>query len=225
MVTDLLSDPLSLGLLLLLGGWAAADGTSVGQIMVSRPLLAATLAGWIVGEPLAGATVGVILESFHLAVLPVGAARYPEGGPPAVVSGAVYAASAHLPGNLLLAVLFALAWEWVSGAGVRYLRQANVYLLSARPEAGVDTLQARHLLAILMDAGRGMLLVAVGLLILIALMAAARPSWPLSQQLPLLTLTAALVGQLASTTRLFSGRARLFLAGALGGLLFAALRA
>src|SRR5690606_39516372 len=87
--------------LLLLGGWMAVDGTSVGQFMVSRPLVAASLAGWIVGDPAAGLTVGVILELFHLAVLPVGAARYPEGGPAAVVAGSLYGAASAVPGALL----------------------------------------------------------------------------------------------------------------------------
>ena len=73
------------GLYLLLvawGGLVAVDGTSCGQFMISRPFAAATVAGLLAGDALMGATAGVVLEAFHLAVLPVGAARYPEGGPP-----------------------------------------------------------------------------------------------------------------------------------------------
>ena len=44
--------------LALLGSWAALDGTSIGQIMVSRPIVSATLAGWLVGDPATGLLVG-----------------------------------------------------------------------------------------------------------------------------------------------------------------------
>src|SRR5690606_15616708 len=106
--TEMLPGPVTTVWLLLLGGWMAVDGTSVGQIMVSRPLVAATLAGWVVGDPLAGLTAGVLLELFHLAVLPVGAARYPEGGPASVLAGSLYALSESVPGALLVTVAFAL---------------------------------------------------------------------------------------------------------------------
>src|SRR3954471_14228937 len=99
----------------LLGGLLALDGTSVGQVMVSRPLVAASLGGLVVGHPAAGMAIGVVLEALHLAVLPVGASRYPEGGPAAAVAGAAYAAYAPAGGGsaaLLAAVLFALAMEW-----------------------------------------------------------------------------------------------------------------
>ena len=40
----------------LLGGWVATDSTSFAQFMVSRPLVAASLAGWIVGDPVSSTT-------------------------------------------------------------------------------------------------------------------------------------------------------------------------
>ncbi len=49
-------------LLSLLGGVLAVDGTSVGQFMVSRPLVAGVLAGWLLGDPMSGLWVGGILE-------------------------------------------------------------------------------------------------------------------------------------------------------------------
>ena len=95
-----------------LGGLLALDATSVGQLMVSRPFVAAALGGALVGHPAQGMAVGVVLEALHLAVLPVGASRYPEGGPAGVAAGAVYAAhapSADASATLLVAVLCALA--------------------------------------------------------------------------------------------------------------------
>jgi mannose PTS system EIIC component len=63
--------------IMLLGGFVALDATSFPQVMISRPLVAGALTGFVLGDPVAGALVGGLLEVFHLSVLPIGAARYP----------------------------------------------------------------------------------------------------------------------------------------------------
>lgn len=223
MATELLSDPLSLTLLLLLGGWTALDGTSVGQFMVSRPLVAATLAGWVVGDPLAGLTVGVVLEAFQLSVLPVGAARYPESGPPAVVSGAMFATSSQLPSALLVALAFALGWEWIGGVSIRLLRQVNVRIAAVK-QGQASALQLRHLASVTLDFGRGVLLCALGIVVLAAVMEPTQAQWAIGQRIPLAVTGAALAGMLATAPRLLPGRLRLFVAGAVAGLVFVLLR-
>ena len=80
--------------LALLGFWGVLVGldmTSVAQSMLSRPLVAGTVAGTIVGDPAGGLMMGVLLELFALEVLPVGAARYPDCGLGAVAAVAVVA--------------------------------------------------------------------------------------------------------------------------------------
>jgi mannose/fructose/N-acetylgalactosamine-specific phosphotransferase system component IIC len=52
--------------LTLLGAVVALDATSFGQLMLSRPLVAGTLAGALVGLPLEGALVGAMLEALSL---------------------------------------------------------------------------------------------------------------------------------------------------------------
>lgn len=214
MATDLLASPAIVALLLLLGGWVAVDGTSFGQFMISRPLVAATLAGWIGGDPLAGVEVGVVLEAFHLAVLPVGAARYPESGPPALVAGAVYAAEGATPGALLTALVFALGWEWVAGATIRSMRYANVHIVGVHSPSAAHTIQRRHLLAVLLDFGRGVVLVGVGLAVLMALLELSRGAWPIPDRTTRDLVGVLLVGLLASSVRVFAGRARYFAVGA-----------
>jgi PTS system mannose-specific IIC component len=220
MATDLLASPTIIALLLLLGGWVAVDGTAFGQFMISRPLVAATLAGWICGNPLAGVEIGVVLEAFHLSVLPVGAARYPEGGPPAVVAGAVVAAEGAAPGALLTALVFALSWEWVAGATIRSMRSTNVRILGIHSPDTRSSLQARHLLAVALDFGRGVLLVGVGLGVVMAMLEVVRGGWPFAADTTRSYVGALLVGLLATASRIFGGRARLFAAGAaLAGLI------
>lgn len=222
----MLPDPAAAVWLVLLGGWMAVDGTSLGQFMVSRPLVAATLAGWVVGDPVAGVTAGVVLELFHLAVLPVGAARYPEGGPAAVVAGALYASAQAVSGALLMCVAFALVWEWVGGESLRVMRQLNVRLVaSATGPRGADNLQTRHLAAVGLDFLRGMIVVGVGLVCLATLLIVSSSHWALDPEVARLAVSSSAVGLLAATLGIFGGRRRIFLAGAAAGLLFVLVRA
>lgn len=212
-----------------LGGLLALDGTSVAQLMVSRPFVAASLGGALVGRPAAGMAAGVVLEALHLAVLPVGASRYPEGGPAAVAAGAVYAAAQGPPGvssaTLLIAVLFALALEWVGGRTVVALRQLNVRFAGA-PAQGLTPgeLARRHGAPIALDFARGAVLALLGVLALDAVLGAVDFSeFPAVATGTVVRLAA--VAGIASALRLFGrGNYPLFLAGGAAGALVAWLR-
>lgn len=212
--------------LVLLGGWVAADATSLGQFMVSRPLVAATLAGLVVGNPVAGAALGLTLEAFHLTVLPVGAARYPEPGPAAVASASAFAVWPGSAGTLLTVVVFALVWEWVSGESVQLMRRLN-----SRLAAGADrfrepdrVLERLHLLAVGIDVARGMLLTALGIVAIHALLGVVGEVGPGGELMARAALGAAIAALLAGAYRLFGSRAGLFAAGLGAGLLLVLLR-
>lgn len=219
----MIADPLTLLLLTVFGGWVALDGTSVGQFMLSRPVVAASLAGWIVGAPVQGASLGLVLEALHLMVLPVGAARHPEAGPAAVASAGAYAAAGPGAAALLTAVIFALLWERIGGASVQQLRKLNMALATppAQDALSPRLLERRHLAAILLDFLRGSVLVGCGVLILSFLLTAVTPMWGLGEELPRLLLIGALAASLGACSRLFQERraSQLLLAGAACGLL------
>jgi PTS system mannose-specific IIC component len=111
-------------LLLLWGTVVGLDLVSVPQGLLSRPLVSASVAGWLVGDLETGLRVGAVLELFALDVLPVGASRYPEYGPAAV--GAALAAS-FLPPRLGLGVgvLLGLVVAILAGWSLGWLRHAN----------------------------------------------------------------------------------------------------
>jgi mannose/fructose/N-acetylgalactosamine-specific phosphotransferase system component IIC len=113
----------------LLGGVLGLDVVCFPQMMISRPLVAATLAGAFVGDATTGVLVGATLELIALATLPFGASRYPEWGSSAVVGGAI-AAALHTDrvGALTTGVLAALATAWISGWTLVKLRQWNAWL-------------------------------------------------------------------------------------------------
>jgi mannose/fructose/N-acetylgalactosamine-specific phosphotransferase system component IIC len=131
--------PLQIVLVLVAGALVGVDLASVPQAMIARPLVAGCVGGLIMGNPLAGLTVGVLCELFALETLPVGAARYPDWGPGTVATGAL--AGAHdggmmasgLLGLVLVSVLAAQAGGWL----VHVMRRSNV-AAAARHRADLE---------------------------------------------------------------------------------------
>ena len=170
---------------LLLGGAVGLDATSFPQAMYSRPFVAGALGGLIVGRPVEGALIGVILEFFALPVLPFGAAGYPEGGTAAVASTVAYvwATDSFQADLLFLAVTLGLLLSHASGYSVRLLRIRNGRAVGRGDEAApIDPrlVERGHLLAMALDFLRGGLVTAVGTaLIAIALDVALRAGWML----------------------------------------------
>src|SRR5690349_1906181 len=110
----------------LLGAVVGLDVVCFPQMMYSRPLVAATLAGAFVGDATRGMVVGVVLELIALETLPFGASRYPEWGSAAVVGGALFVAHPENPsGALTMGVLGGLVTAWVGGVTMVKLRQQN----------------------------------------------------------------------------------------------------
>lgn len=131
--------PLSaIGLLLVWGTVVGLDLVSVPQGLFARPLIAAAVAGWLLGEVEVGLRVGAVLELFALDVLPVGASRYPEYGP-AAVGAVVLAAGLPNPGGIGAGALLGLMVAMLAGYSLEWLRHANarhVHRLSAELDAG-----------------------------------------------------------------------------------------
>lgn len=68
---------------------AGLDRTAALQIMISRPIIAAPLTGWLLGEPMIGLQVGGLIELLWLGRLPVGAAIPPDDTQVAVAATAL----------------------------------------------------------------------------------------------------------------------------------------
>ena len=100
------------------------DLISVGQFMVARPLVAGTVAGVILGDPVAGGMVGAVLELFALDVLPVGAVRYPDYGVGAVAAALTAANAPHVLA-LGLAVAVGLVVAYLGELGISVVRSAT----------------------------------------------------------------------------------------------------
>jgi mannose/fructose/N-acetylgalactosamine-specific phosphotransferase system component IIC len=215
----------------LLGGIVGLDATSVAQIMISRPLVVGTLAGFLLGVPVQGALLGALFEIFHLSILPIGAARYPEAGTATVAATAALSAApaaTHGSAGLLLALVFALGWERVAGMSVSLFRR-NVERVLFAPERrpAHRELVRRHVIALSLDALRGVIVCLVGAGAGTLLLRAAAPFWGVEAVVTLGALAIASTIVLAGALTIFGGwttQYRVFLLGALCGTLLLVLR-
>lgn len=166
----------------LLGALLGLDVVSFPQAMVSRPIVAATLAGAFIGHPPAGLLIGVVLELIALDTLPFGASRYPEWGSAGVVGGALFAAQpAGMPGALPASMLAALLTASVSGWSMVILRRIIATRLERTRdsiEAGSrDALLGLHLSGMTMDLLRGALVTTLGMVVFSPLVRAIVAIW------------------------------------------------
>ena len=184
---------------LLLGGFVGLDATSFPQAMYSRPFVAGALAGLIVGRPVEGAMLGMLLEFFALPVMPFGAAAYPEGGTAAVASTLAYhRMSAGFEGDMLfLAVVLGLLLSHATGYSVRLLRIQNGKAVGGAQGQPIEpaTVERAHKLAMMLDFLRGAAVTGAGTAVLVvALGLAARVGWALPfSSLGLLIVAAAMM--------------------------------
>jgi mannose/fructose/N-acetylgalactosamine-specific phosphotransferase system component IIC len=154
--------------LLLWGTLVGLDLVSVPQGMISRPLVAGTIAGWLAGDMEAGLRIGVLFELFALDVLPVGAVRYPDYGPATVVAAA-FAAGTPWELSLGVSAALGLVLALLGGWSLQVVRRWNARAiqrqaaaLSAGESSAIRRLQYG---GILRDAARGFILTLSGLVL------------------------------------------------------------
>jgi PTS system mannose-specific IIC component len=166
----------------LLGALLGLDVVSFPQAMISRPVVAATLAGAFIGHSSAGLLIGVVLEMIALDTLPFGASRYPEWGSAGVVGGALFAAQPiGMPGALPASMLAALLTASISGWSMVVLRR----IIAGRLEKSRDriedgsreALMSLHLSGMSMDLLRGALVTLTAMMIFAPLVRAIVAIW------------------------------------------------
>lgn len=118
----------------LMGGIVSADTEAAWQVMVSQPLVACSIAGFLMGNLALGLTVGLLLQLPFLIELPIGAAKVSFGNLGAYVSsglalklGSIFPEKSNsvLLGSLFFGVLI----SWASSPLLGGIRQFNLSLL------------------------------------------------------------------------------------------------
>jgi PTS system mannose-specific IIC component len=125
------------------------DRVAVLQCMVSRPLVAAPLTGWLLGVPLAGLEVGMLLELLWLGHLPVGAAIPPDDTQVAIGATALALTLERLLGlhgmpAVILCILVAIPLGKFGQYCDRRARQANDRLM-LQAQAAAEVGDARRI--------------------------------------------------------------------------------
>lgn len=133
----------ALGITVAVAILAGLDRTAAGQFMVCRPIVAAPLTGWLLGDVSVGLQVGAMLELLWLGRLPVGAAIPPDDSQVAVgctFLAIVSQAQTGLPpqaiaaASLLIGMPFGKVGQFVD----RLARLANARLLN-KAELALDS--------------------------------------------------------------------------------------
>jgi len=207
----------------LIGGLLALDGTSVGQFMVSRPMVAGVLTGWLVGDPVIGLLIGGILELYFISIFPVGGAEFPEGGPPTVVAVAV-GTTMPGPAGVAFGVALALLLSRVGSVSIRLLRRATGRLVPDPVRSVVTPARVvwAHMAGVGLDLVRGFLLTLTGIWVGLGIAPQAAGAWPLGMPgtLTLLAIGASIpAGAFVGSLGGWRKRGVLFMAGIIGFLL------
>jgi mannose/fructose/N-acetylgalactosamine-specific phosphotransferase system component IIC len=152
-------------ILALLGGVVGLDTVSCIQAMIARPIVAAPLAGLLLGDAAAGMYVGVLLELVSLQKLPIGAYRGWDTGPAAVVAAAMAAGHESAGVMLITAAAWGVVVGWVGGWTVHQMRRATASLMANEGRAPISphSLTVRHLSAMGVDFCRATVLTLLAL--------------------------------------------------------------
>lgn len=109
------------------------DRTAALQIMISRPIVAAPLTGLVLGEPLLGLQVGMLVELLWLGRLPVGASIPPDDTQIAIggtfLSVAFASPNYELPVTVMFCLLVAIPLAKSGQFFDRMARRANDHMV------------------------------------------------------------------------------------------------
>ncbi|MBN1481187.1 PTS sugar transporter subunit IIC [candidate division KSB1 bacterium] len=112
------------------GGVVALDTTALMQIMISRPIVACSVIGLILGNFPLGFLIGILSELLYVSELPVGAAKFAEGNVGATAAATIaILTTEQLPSRPYAAIACALFLliiiSSIGGRLVLVMRQVN----------------------------------------------------------------------------------------------------
>jgi mannose/fructose/N-acetylgalactosamine-specific phosphotransferase system component IIC len=144
----------TLGVLWLWATLAGLDLVSVMQTLLSRPLVAGAVTGWLVGDVESGLRIGAVLELFALDVVPVGSAKYPDFGA-ATVAAVVYGSATDWTITLGASVGLGVALASIAGLTIPVTRRLTARVVRSQgarlAEGDPAAIRAVHLTGLAHD--------------------------------------------------------------------------
>lgn len=134
--------------------------------MIARPLVAGPVAGLVLGDPVNGMWVGVVLEVLTLYQLPIGASRHWDTGPASIAAVTTLVAMSGGAERLLIAAMLGALVGWAGSWSIHMLRHLNSRFVVVGEEVSADPALAAvgHITALGLDFARAVALTLVGLL-------------------------------------------------------------
>jgi len=146
-----------------LGAIVAIDTTTVGQFMISQPLVSSAAAGVLLGEPQSALFIGAVMQLMWLKLIPAGGAIYLNGNLGTLTAvGAFELTQADFPHSqdalLFTSVILGIIASYIFGYITVYHRRINTYFVALAQKAlqkrQLSLFQAAHISGAL-SAGTG----------------------------------------------------------------------
>jgi len=121
--------------LCVLGAVLSLDTVAVFQVLISQPIVACTLIGYLSNDPMTGIQIGILMQLFWISTLPVGAVTFPDGNLGAIVATIIAVENVQLFPEyesliILFSVVFGLFVSFLGAHALNTVRMGNVYILN-----------------------------------------------------------------------------------------------
>ena len=134
--------------LCILGALISLDSVAVFQILISQPIIACTLIGWLSNDPMTGIHIGLMMQLIWISTLPVGAVTFPDGNLGAIVAAIIAVNSVGILPEfrtlvILFSIVFGLMMSFIGAHALNTVRTGNIYILNQLLNR-VDALKLNH---------------------------------------------------------------------------------
>ena len=121
--------------LCMIGALISLDTVAVFQILISQPIVACTLIGWLSNDPMTGIYIGLMMQLIWISTLPVGAVTFPDGNLGAIVASIIATNTVDIIPEykslvILFSVIFGLLMSFIGAHALNTVRTGNVYILN-----------------------------------------------------------------------------------------------
>ena len=119
----------------LIGALISLDTVAVFQVLISQPIVACTLIGWLSNDLMTGIHIGLMMQLIWISTLPVGAVTFPDGNLGAIVATLIAVNSGDIIPEykslvILFSIIFGLLMSFVGAHALNTVRTGNVYILN-----------------------------------------------------------------------------------------------
>jgi mannose/fructose/N-acetylgalactosamine-specific phosphotransferase system component IIC len=152
-------------ILLLVAAFVAQDTTAGPQLLVSEPLVAGPLAGWVLGDFSVGLAIGVAVQLIWSGAVPAGSARFLDVNVGTVCAVAAAIGAGKSPHGTVLSLVWLLPVGLLGSVLTAANRRINGRIVaSVRPQSdGPRLIACRHLAGWAIAGLRGAVMAAIGI--------------------------------------------------------------